>query len=113
MQLPLFFLDQEKAFFHRGAEQGPHIFITDDATATIKALENVWPSAIHILCQWHCLQAVWRYLGNGRNQIKKEDKPILMRLFRKMVYAESRARYEEFYQELISDKTAKKNILNT
>ena len=33
--------------------------------------------------------------------------PILLRLFKRMVYAETKGKYEEFYQDLLSDATAK------
>ena len=66
-------LDQELAFYKRGAAAGPKVFITDDAAGTINALRNVWSSALHILCQWHTLNAVWRFCNNGNNGIKKPD----------------------------------------
>ena len=37
-------------------------------------MKNVWPSALHILCQWHTLNAVWRFCNNGNNGIMK---PVL------------------------------------
>ena len=64
-------LDQETAFNRRGAAAGPKVFITDDAAGTINALHYVWPSALHILCQWHTWNAVWRLCNNGNNSIKK------------------------------------------
>ena len=81
------------------------------AAGTINALKIVWPSALHILCQWHTLNAVWRFCNNGNNGIKKPDWPdwpILLRLFRRMVYAETKEKYDELYQDLLSDSTAKK-----
>ena len=36
-------------------------------------MSNVWSSALHILCQWHTLNAVWRFCNNGKNGIKKPD----------------------------------------
>ena len=40
--------------------------------------------------------------------MKKPDRPILLRLFRRMVYAETKEKYDELYQDLLSDSTAKK-----
>ena len=83
------------------------------AAGTINALKIVWPSALHILCQWHTLNAVCRFCNNGNNGIMK---PVLDQycydcskgLF---MDAETKGKYEEFYQDLLSDVTAK-NIRN-
>ena len=80
------------------------------AAGTINALKNVWPSALHILCQWHTLNAVCRFCNNGNNGIKK---PVVDQYCYDrskgwfMVYAETKGKYEEFYQDLLSDATAK------
>ena len=85
------------------------------AAGTINALKIVWPSALHILCQWHTLNAVCRFCNNGNNGIKK---PVVDQYCYDrskgwfMVYAETRGKYEEFYQDLLSDATAK-NIRNS
>ena len=50
------------AFYKRGAAAGPKVFITDDAAGTINTLKNVWPSALHILCQWHYTECCLAFL---------------------------------------------------
>ena len=36
--------------------------MTDDCRAERSALKNVWPESTLLLCQFHILQALWRWL---------------------------------------------------
>ncbi|XP_026063184.1 uncharacterized protein LOC113046574 isoform X1 [Carassius auratus] len=49
------------AFGGRG-EAGPHVFLTDDSKAEKGAIAQVFPEAAQLLCIFHLLQAVWRWL---------------------------------------------------
>ena len=49
---------------------------------------SVWPKAHMLLCFFHLLQALWRWLCDTRHQIGKDDRPHLLRLFKAMMYAE-------------------------
>ena len=40
----------EDAFYKRGKERGPSLFMTDDADAEINALHDVWPEAKLLVC---------------------------------------------------------------
>ncbi|CAB4435667.1 unnamed protein product [Rhizophagus irregularis] len=51
------------AFYGRGAQVGPAVFLTDDSSAERNALELCWPQGIRLLCTFHILQAFWRF-GN-------------------------------------------------
>ena len=51
----------EKAFAGRG-QAGPQIFLTDDCRAERGALGQAFPDATLLLCSFHLLQAVWRWL---------------------------------------------------
>ena len=62
----------DDAFYKRGKERGPSLFMTDDADAEINALHDVWPDAKLLLCAWHVLNAVWRWLWDSNHQIKKD-----------------------------------------
>ena len=81
------------AFYGRGAN-GPVCILTDDAEHEVKSLAAAWPSSKHLLCTWHLLNAVWRFLYNAKNKVQKQDRPILLRLFRRVVYAENDKDYE-------------------
>jgi hypothetical protein len=52
------------AFYKRGENKGPVLFMTDDADAEINALRAVWPDAELLLCVWHVLNAVWRWMSD-------------------------------------------------
>ena len=92
----------ENAFFKRGKDKGPVIFMTDDAE--INALKTVWPDAILLLCVWHVLNAVWRWLWQGSHQIQKDDRPHLLKTFRSLLYSKSEAEYIIKKEELVTDE---------
>ena len=83
----------EDAFYKRGKERGPSLFMTDDADAEINALHDVWPEAKLLLCVWHVLNAVWRWLWDSNHQVKKDDRPHLLKKFRSLVYAKTEEEY--------------------
>ena len=77
--------------------------MTDDADAEINALKKVWPDAKLLLCVWHVLNAVWRWLWEGSHQIKKDDRPHLLKKFRSLLYAQTQKEYDIKLQDLLSD----------
>ena len=77
------------AFFSRGAHVGPQIFMTDDCDSEKKALAEVWPNAVLLLCVFHVLQAMWNWLWKASHNIAHADRPKLLILFRQVLYAES------------------------
>jgi hypothetical protein len=65
---------------------GPSIFLTDDDNAQRNALHAHWCSSI-LLCIFHLLQAVWRWLLDSTNAINKDDRQHLMSLCQGLVFA--------------------------
>ena len=53
------------AFFKRGKDKGPVSFMTDE----INALKATWPEAKLLICVWHVLNAVCRWLWDGNHKI--------------------------------------------
>ena len=84
------------AFGGRGSN-GPAAFITDDCLAERKALHSVFPQAVLLLCTFHLLQAVWRWLWDSRHGIKKEDRQSLFSLVKAIVYADDVSGVESMY----------------
>ena len=76
------------AFYGRG-HKGPMIFMTDDAEAERMAIHNVFPSSCILLCTFHVLQALWRWLWDQKHLIAKEDRQSLFYKVKGMMYAES------------------------
>ena len=64
----------KKAFFKRG-EKGPTLVMTDDDDATINAIQKVWPDAQCLLCTWHNVQAVFRWLHDGKHSVRYPCSP--------------------------------------
>ena len=58
------------AFYKKGPEAGPTLFITDDDKAERNALKAVWNHAILLQCQFHFLQALWRWLWAASHDIR-------------------------------------------
>ena len=91
------------AFYKRG-DDGPILFISDDARAEINMLNTVWPKSTHLLCIWHLLQAVWRFLFDAKNNVKKCDRPQLLQLFRCLVFAPTRTEYDNAMETLLESE---------
>jgi hypothetical protein len=67
----------------------PKVFMTDNCYELRASLNEVWPSAVSVLCIFHLLQQVWRWLHGKKNGISMEDRPQLLLSFKRIVYAES------------------------
>ena len=91
------------AYFGRSSAQGPEVCMSDDCSSLRAALHCVYPSSTLLLCAFHLLQAMWRWLWDGRHGVMKEDRPVLLGLVRCMLYAESVEDLERRYT------TAKEN----
>lgn len=56
------------AFYGRG-ELGPKVVMTDDCKALRQALQNVFPQTTPLLCVFHVLQAMWRWLWDSHHEV--------------------------------------------
>lgn len=91
------------AFGKRGKEIGPTIFMTDDADSEINALKKVWPRSTFLLCVWHVLNAVWRWLWLADHKVNKNDRPYLLIKFRSLVYAQTSQQYQDIKADILCD----------
>ena len=48
------------AFFGKGRDTGPELFLTDEQASQREALRQVWPNVRLLLCLFHYLQRWWR-----------------------------------------------------
>lgn len=87
-------LPENKSF---GSCGYPKIFMTDNSSAEINALHNNWPNSRHLLCIFHVLQAIWRWLWEAKNNIPKESRQILMKKFQITLYANTIEKAEQAY----------------
>ena len=92
----------KEAFFKRG-EKGPRLFMTDDDEALRNALKNVWPQALLLLCVWHILQSVYRWLCNGNNGVSRDHRQEMLNLFKDLMYTETEIDFEEHFRSNFLD----------
>ncbi|CAG8799654.1 7330_t:CDS:2, partial [Cetraspora pellucida] len=79
----------------------PEVIMTDDCKAERKALHNTWNKATLLLCVFHFLQAMWRWLWDGKNSINIDDRVIIIGCLKKIVFAKTESKLEEEYRALI------------
>ena len=97
------------AFFHSG-ERGPLIFMTDNCVEERDALNIVWPSAALLLCTFHILQQVWRWLGETKHGVHVDERAALMKKFKDLVYAETVTDYGNVYRQVLRSNCVKKAV---
>ena len=61
-----------------------------------------------LLCTFHFLQRQWTWLHEGSNHVHKEDRVILIRLLKGLVYARTKESIQSQYNELLNNSTARK-----
>ena len=87
---------------------GPRVFITDNCPELRVALKDVWPKSVPVLCIFHVLQQVWRWLHENKNGISLEDRPPLLLAFKKILYAENEDDLHDLFDALITSDMASK-----
>ena len=79
--------------------------MTDNCPEERDALSTVWPEAKLILCTFHILQQVWRWLHESKNGVDKFDRPTFdLSNFKSLVYAGTIEIFEEEFQKLLDDE---------
>lgn len=92
--------------FFGGVSSGPLAFLSDDSEAERQSIHEVFPEATLILCVFHLLQAVWRFLLEGKNNIRKDHHPQLLSPLKKMTFGSSVIALEEAYAEIQANDIA-------
>ena len=92
------------AFYGRGREVGPQVFMSDDSDAERGALSGVWPHSVLLLCIFHVLQAVWTWLWDAKHCILHGDRTTLLQLFRNVLYAETEDEVSERLEEVYASE---------
>ena len=95
------------AFFNKGCEIGPDLFITDELASQREALRIVWPNARLLLCLFHYLQRWWKWLWEGKQGIDKDDRKDIMQFVRKLVYTKEIKDLRTLLSEEIKDPSSK------
>ena len=94
------------------AQKRDHIFfMTDDNSGQRGALSDIWKESILLLCTFHFLQAVWRWLFNSNNSINKEDRQHLMEHFQKLVFSGSAKEFVSATNAALNDTITNQRLL--
>lgn len=65
----------------------PSIAMTDNDSAIRNGLKQAFPHVRSLLCLFHILQQVWRYLFSKQSEMSKDSRVPVMKAFKKCVYA--------------------------
>ena len=91
----------EKAFFGRS---GPGVIMTDDSDAERNSLKSAFITAVLILCKFHILQALWRYLLNSQNGVLQTDRQLIFEAFRKLFFCKTVQDAEKEYNKFMANE---------
>ncbi len=92
----------EGAFYDR-KDLGPMVIMTDNCSELRDALRIVWPESRLLLCIFHLMQQVWRWLHQKKNGIHKNHRPEILALVKSIVYASNEEDVSEKTDELLQD----------
>ena len=93
----------EYAFYGNGPDHGPVVTLTDNCQEERSALRLLWPSTNILLCTFHILQQVWRWLLDKGHNICQTDRSAIMSLFKKAVLADTEDQFEQHYNDLYEE----------
>lgn len=92
----------ENAFYGRGRVEGPLVIMTDNCSELRDALGNIWPNSKLLLCIFHILQQVWRWLFDSKHHIPASSRPEIMSKFKTALYQKDEQSFETSFEELLS-----------
>lgn len=72
-----------------GHKEGPKVFMTDDSISEQKAIYDIWPQSKRMLCVFHVLQAVFRWLSKTKNGIPKHQQTLIYKDFQNILYSKN------------------------
>ena len=92
----------ENAFFGNGPATGPRVIMTDNCLELRDAIMQAWPETTRVLCIFHILQQVWRWLHDKKNAIaQQKDRPFIK--FKAVLYAKEEEDMDEKFTDLLDD----------
>lgn len=75
-------------------DSGPVVFMTDDSAAERAAISDVYPLSNRLLCTFHVLQSVQRWL---KKKVNKQVIDECYELFRSLVYCSSPTQFMDMW----------------
>lgn len=100
----------EKAFHGRGKE-GPKIFMTDDCKHERHSLRSTFKAddLVLLLCKFHFLQAIWRFLLDSSHGVKSDCRVELFFLTKQIINCTDIQRFNDMYDEFLNLTIVKEN----
>ncbi|KAJ8972951.1 hypothetical protein NQ317_000785 [Molorchus minor] len=92
-----------------GKVEGPQVFMLDDCEAEHIAIRSVWPNSKCLLCVFHVLQSVYRWLVNAKNGIPKNAAMQFFKQFRSIMYSPTVLECEQLYNSAVEAAKEYKN----
>ena len=65
----------------------PSVIMIDNCSELRSALRLVWPGARLLLCIFHILQQIWRWLHEKKNEVNLFHRPLLLQMMKSILYA--------------------------
>ena len=81
---------------------GPQIIMTDNCSELRDALNKNWSIAILLLCIFHMLQQVWKWIFVAKHGVRNSDRAKIINLFRNMLYEKEEDDVEMAYDHMIT-----------
>ena len=91
----------KNSFYGRG-ENSPTLIMTDNCVELHEALLHAWPNVTILLCKFHILQQVWKWL-NEKNMVPAANCQNLLYLFKQMIYANAEYLFKELFNDFMTD----------
>ena len=95
------------SFIGRGVRR-PCIIMTDDCDAERNSIRTAFSDTLVLLCTFHVLQAMWRWLWDAKFEILHGDRHDLFHLFKQLMYADSCEKLDELYEAGIQSDVVKR-----
>ena len=85
-------------FIGVNADFSPKVFMSDDCSAQIKALNNIFPESKVLLCQFHVANAMWKWLMSNINLDRRMEvmEKFKWLIYEKINYDSARAEFFNF-----------------
>jgi len=99
------FLRKSLGNFAFYGQMEPSIFMTDDSKSERQALNEIFPNSTLLLCTFHVLQALWRWLCETKHGVSKFERQLYMQRFRKVMYSPNEIEAKVMMDELCNDKS--------
>ena len=64
----------------------PKYSMTDKSTVELNAIDKVFPSITHLLCDFHRAQAWERWVSKGTNDVLQQNKSVVLGFLKKLAY---------------------------